>query len=30
MICEGVDKWQQRSMYYLNAIVMNKRKNDGE
>ena len=28
MICEGVDKWKQRSMYYLNAIDMDE--NDGE
>ena len=26
----GVDKWKQRSMYYLHAIDMDKSENDGE
>ena len=30
MIWVGVDEWKQRSMYYLNAIVMDKSENDGE
>ena len=25
-----VDKWKQRSMYYLNAIDMDNSENDGE
>ena len=25
-----VDKWKQRSMYYLNAIDMDKSENDGD
>ena len=30
MICVGVDRWKQRSMYYLNAIDMDKSENDGK
>ena len=30
MICVDVDKWKQRSMYYLNVIDMDKSENDGE
>ena len=26
----GVDKWKQRSMYFLNAIDKGKSENDGE
>ena len=30
MICVGVDKWKQSSMYDLNAIDMDKSENDGQ
>ena len=29
MICVGVDKWNQRNIYYLNEINMDTSENDG-